>query len=70
MTNDNDDLGPDGMQIFRVGDRRWAVFSEVGDFIAVLDYDQAQPLIFRPEARRQFLAEHAQDLVHLDSCNR
>lgn len=29
-----------------------------GDFIDVLDYDAARPLLFRPEARRQFLAEH------------
>ena len=59
MTNDNNDnLGPDGMQIFHVAERRWAAFTAVGDFIAVLDYDQARPLLFRPEARRQFLAEH------------
>jgi hypothetical protein len=58
MSNEIDER-PDGMQIFRVADRRWAAFTEAGDFLAVLDYDQAQPLIFRPEARRQFLAEHS-----------
>jgi hypothetical protein len=63
MTNDNDEK-PDGMRIFRVADRRWAAFTEAGDFLAVLDYDQAQPLIFRPEARRRFLAEHTDQAEH------
>ena len=57
MSDDSDEK-PDGMQLFRVADRRWAAFTEAGDFLAVLDYDQARPLLFRPEARRRFLAEH------------
>jgi hypothetical protein len=57
MTNDSDER-PDGMKIFHVAERRWAAFTADGDFIAVLSYDEARPLLFRPAARRLFLAEH------------
>jgi hypothetical protein len=57
MTTDNDER-PDELQLFKVADRRYAAFTTAGDFLAVMDYDQARPLLFKPEARRQFLAEH------------
>jgi hypothetical protein len=56
--SDKHDERPDRLQIFKVADRRYAAFTTAGDFLAVMDYDQARPLLFKPEARRQFLAEH------------
>jgi hypothetical protein len=57
MTNDNDER-PDELRLFKVAPRRYAAFTTAGDFLAVMDYDQARPLLFKPEARRRFLAEH------------
>ena len=54
----NDDERPSGLQIFKVAERRYAMFTEAGDFLAVMDYEDAKPLLFRPAARRAFLAEH------------
>lgn len=48
----------DGMKLFKVAERRWAAFTKDGDYIDTLDYEDAKPLILRPEARRQFLTEH------------
>jgi hypothetical protein len=47
MTNDSHDERPDNLRIFHDG-----------VFLATLDYETAKPLIFRPAARRRFLAEH------------
>jgi len=57
MMSDSDER-PSGLQIFKVAERRYALFTDAGDFLAVLDYEDARPLLLRPEARRAFLAEH------------
>lgn len=56
---DNTDEKPDGMQVFGLNGGKYAFFTADGDFIAVLDSADARPLILRPAARRQFLAEHS-----------
>jgi len=58
MTDSNHDEQPSGLKIFKVAARRYAMFTDAGDFLAVMDYEDARPLLFRPEARRAFLAEH------------
>jgi hypothetical protein len=49
------DEKPDDLKIFHVGHRRYGLFY-AGEYVDTLDFEQAQPLMLLPSARREFLA--------------
>lgn len=58
MNTQSNDLPNASLKIFRAAKDKWAIFTLTGDYLETLTYEQARPLIARPEARAEYLEKH------------